>query len=401
MAVNTDIATISKNPALNGPDGGVDPPSALDDAIRNGLSFTAKLRDGVGFAAGAIPAALGYTPVQQGTGPGQISNTIKIGWSASNVLRLAIDNTDLGSTWPINITGNAGSATNAANAANATTAGTAAYATSAGNANSVGSLTTASLTRNDTPVNVISFVWDGSKVYPRVDGTNQYMRTNWNFVDNRPTLLSQFLDDVGYVKRDDPNGYSVFYDGSRIVARVNGFNAPVYTTWAQMDGKPEGVSNFVNDSGYVQRGAGNSVAVGAPDGTGVLGRALPNTDNRMRNITVQTGGLGVIADGIGYTWAISASDERLKKDIAPTAEDSLAKIQRLQFRSFAFNDLAPMFSGITRKSGLIAQEAELIDPDWITEHGDYKQLNVETLLTSALHAVQQLTSRVKALEAGK
>lgn len=40
-------------------------------------------------------AALSYTPVQQGTGVGQSSNTIKIGWSGSR-LKATVDSTDLG-----------------------------------------------------------------------------------------------------------------------------------------------------------------------------------------------------------------------------------------------------------------------------------------------------------------
>lgn len=39
---------------------------------------------------------LGYTPVQQGTGTGQLSNTVKIGWSSENRLKASVDNTDLG-----------------------------------------------------------------------------------------------------------------------------------------------------------------------------------------------------------------------------------------------------------------------------------------------------------------
>ena len=39
---------------------------------------------------------LGYTPVQQGTGTGQLTNTVKIGWSSSNRLKASVDDTDLG-----------------------------------------------------------------------------------------------------------------------------------------------------------------------------------------------------------------------------------------------------------------------------------------------------------------
>lgn len=41
---------------------------------------------------------LGYTPVQQGTGIGQLGNLIKIGWSG-NALKVTVDNLDLGVVW--------------------------------------------------------------------------------------------------------------------------------------------------------------------------------------------------------------------------------------------------------------------------------------------------------------
>lgn len=53
---------------------------------------------------------LGYTPVQQGTGVGQGTNTVKIGWAGS-ALRVAVDATDFASTWPIGVSGNAATAT--------------------------------------------------------------------------------------------------------------------------------------------------------------------------------------------------------------------------------------------------------------------------------------------------
>ena len=42
-----------------------------------------------------IPGRLGYTPVQQGTGIGQGSNSVKLGWSGSR-LKATVDSTDLG-----------------------------------------------------------------------------------------------------------------------------------------------------------------------------------------------------------------------------------------------------------------------------------------------------------------
>ncbi|MET3648020.1 hypothetical protein ABIC60_002660 [Phyllobacterium ifriqiyense] len=43
--------------------------------------------------------ALGYTPVQQGTGAGQTSNIVKLGWNGANALKATIDFTDLGRIW--------------------------------------------------------------------------------------------------------------------------------------------------------------------------------------------------------------------------------------------------------------------------------------------------------------
>lgn len=47
-------------------------------------------------ALGALKQdALGYTPVQQGTGVGQLTNIVKIGWSAASKLKVTVDSTDL------------------------------------------------------------------------------------------------------------------------------------------------------------------------------------------------------------------------------------------------------------------------------------------------------------------
>jgi Chaperone of endosialidase len=64
---------------------------------------------------GQLPAfyqpALGYTPLQQGGGTGQGTNKLYIGW-ATSLLNLQVDTVNFGSTWPIAVTGNAGTVTN-------------------------------------------------------------------------------------------------------------------------------------------------------------------------------------------------------------------------------------------------------------------------------------------------
>lgn len=66
--------------------------------------------DGLQAALDAKQASLGYVPVRQGTGAGQGSNTVHVGWSAGGLL-LQVDSTDHGNTWPIGITKNAATAT--------------------------------------------------------------------------------------------------------------------------------------------------------------------------------------------------------------------------------------------------------------------------------------------------
>jgi hypothetical protein len=78
-----------------------------------------------------IPARLGYTPVQQGGGTGQLSNKIYVGWLGSQI-GVQVDSTNFGATWPISINGNAATATSATSATSATTASTA-NALNAGN----------------------------------------------------------------------------------------------------------------------------------------------------------------------------------------------------------------------------------------------------------------------------
>lgn len=51
-------------------------------------------------ASGVAVANLGFTPVQQGTGTGQLSNAVKIGWDGG-ALRLEVDATNFGSEWPL------------------------------------------------------------------------------------------------------------------------------------------------------------------------------------------------------------------------------------------------------------------------------------------------------------
>lgn len=47
---------------------------------------------------GLLQPKLGFTPIQQGTGVGQVANPVKIGWSGAH-LKLTVDATDFGNLW--------------------------------------------------------------------------------------------------------------------------------------------------------------------------------------------------------------------------------------------------------------------------------------------------------------
>lgn len=63
-------------------------------------------------ASANYQAALGFTPVRQGGGTGQGSNTVYIGWGGSQIF-LQVDSTNFGGTWPINISGLSATSTKA------------------------------------------------------------------------------------------------------------------------------------------------------------------------------------------------------------------------------------------------------------------------------------------------
>lgn len=62
-------------------------------------------------SASDVTTALGFTPVRQGGGAGQLSNTVYVGWNGSG-LNLQVDATDFANTWPINVSGSAATVTN-------------------------------------------------------------------------------------------------------------------------------------------------------------------------------------------------------------------------------------------------------------------------------------------------
>lgn len=130
---------------------------------------------GLQAALDAKQNSLGYTPIRQGTGTGQGTNTVHMGWSANGLL-LQVDSTDFANVWPISISGNAGTATKLQTAR--TIGGVAFDGTAninlpgvnaAGNQNTSGNAATATKLQTARTINGVAF--DGSANITVADAT--------------------------------------------------------------------------------------------------------------------------------------------------------------------------------------------------------------------------------------
>ena len=365
MAIVTDITKLSQTASLNGPDGSVDPPSSLDDQDRYLGSFIAMLRDGVGFTAGAAITAIGFTPVQQGGGTSQTADKVYIGWDAIalNGFRIQVNVTDFGRKWPIDISGNCfgSSASCTGNAASATTS-----AACSGNA---ATATTA----------------------------------------NSATYLQGGYVPTSFVIRGTTNNFVMSWTGSRIIFAVDGNS---FGSVMPMDISGSAASaNYANSAGSAPANGGTSAAcsgnaataTNANNANTLQGLAPGNFVQNGNNVTsLQANGtLQMQATVGGQTcyWGMNLSDARLKKDIAPTQVDSLAQITRMRFVGFNWRDDLDFEIGddTFNPVAILAQEAELIEPKWISNAGTWKQPDQYTMLMSAMHSIQQLSAKVAKL----
>ena len=100
----------------------------------------------------------------------------------------------------------------------------------------------------------------------------------------------------------------------------------------------------------------------------------------------------------------NASDRKFKENIAD-APSQLADISALQLRTWDWNELAPGSEerNARHRMGLVAQEAELVDPNLSYEVGEgedsYKAIDYKVLTVKLLGAVAELTAKNEALEA--
>ena len=296
------------------------------------------------------------------------TNAIYIGY-VSGVLDLQIDATYMSNNWPINITGNA---------AYASTAGSA--PANGGNANTVSGLGPWNWSnRNHNPVHV----WAN-------DGAGN----------------DQFLVSPGNLRVDYANGAG-YANNSGQVSGIGGWHYdnrnynPAYLWSSQGDGQDQFLVQPGNLSVNYANSCDRANSTGYSDNSGNANRA--NTCGRA-DVANNADALG----GIGVAWWLSVvSDERLKENIAPTTQDSLAKIKAIDFKQYNFRLMEDGYrvdDGQLHKLGPIAQQLQAIDPEWVHDHipgaGDeWLRPNVYPMLMAAMHAITQLEAEVAALKA--
>ena len=347
-------------------------------------------------------ANLGFTPVQQGGGAGQLGNSLKIGWSSNNLL-LEVDTTNFGNTWPINISGTANPVAHThddryyteteMNALLAGKQASGSYAPATGIAQSaVTNLTTdlagkaaSSHTHDDryyteTEMNTLLAGKQASGSYAAAAHFHNASDINAGTLSNSRTTATnlRFADYVASTNSLNVTGYAGAFAGK----------IPLYdATYGTLDTyliKTFGVSSY---SSGPSGGVYSVYAVSKPGVTLVenyIGGILSNSTNT----------------GVIFT---TSSDYRLKTNLERLtgALDRLAALP-----VHRFNWIGHMSS--PKVDGFLAHEAQAVVPECVTGTKDevdaegkpiHQGIDQSKLVPLLVAAVQELSARVAALEA--
>jgi hypothetical protein len=197
-----------------------------------------------------------------------------------------------------------------------------------------------------------------------------------------------------------PNGYGcqVICDGANSTSQRTPFYSAV--TNAVSLGSLL-VSGAVTVSGASTLSGTTTVPTPRSVGTG---RPLVTTTNVFGVWNWNSGGVYVDVDvsGVAYGINVFVSDLRLKTDVAPASQSALDKLSQLHFIDFRYRPTADGEIGPLQHGGIIAQQAQAIDPAWVHVGSDEQgtlTLNAPLLLTNAIQAVTELNDRLIELEA--
>ena len=293
-------------------------------------------------------ANLGFTPVEQGGGTAQGTNKIHIGWN-SPTLRVQVDATDFGGTWPINISGTANPTSHTHDDRYYTETE---INTLLAGKQAAGSYAAASHTHDDR-------YYTESEIDTKLSGlpVSGHTHDATNITGKFTNFKFGFLTEAGFggFETTTEIGTTVVSDAGR-----NSVPGVVLARWQR-----------TNNSGV----------------TSTIG-------------TITSAGSGASTTGVAYN---TSSDYRLKTNIEPL---TAAVARLLQIPVHRFNWLADPTA--PKVDGFLAHEAQAIVPESVTGHKDevdaegkpiHQGIDQSKLVPLLVAAVQELAARVAALEA--
>lgn len=318
----------------------------------SGTTFNGSTGVTISYNSIGAQAALGFTPIQQGGGTGQFPNKLYIGWDNSSRLRLQIDVTNYGGTWPIDVSGNAATVTNGVY--------TTGNQTIAGNKTFTGNtvISQANLSIKGT---------DGVLELEDTNGTTDNKR--WTFRTPPGELVFQAITDAGV------GGGNLF----------------------KMTRSAEQIQAFIGSSaGFSWLTADNSLArltLASSAGSGTATHA-----DFVRSSTT----VGSITTTTTATAYNTSSDYRLKENIRPL-EGSVTRLKQLKPSNFNFiaepDQLVDGFLAHELQEvvpAAVAGDKDAVDNDGTPIYQGVDLSKIVPLLTAAL---QEVTQRLEALEA--
>ena len=305
-----------------------------------------------------IPARLGFTPVQQGTGTGQGTNVVKIGWSNSvngqASLRLMIDGVDFGNTWPISVSGTGGSGGSAETANNATYA----YGKQESQLSVANAANTALLNSQNSA----------------------YYRNAGNL--NAGTVPTARL-------ATGTANSTTYLRGDQTWATI-----PSTTVWSSDITWNGGINvNIAAESSFDLSGSGIfsiwDTGTGAPTIKSGIGAQVEIGQAGSRGLYVY-GSVTASGDITAY------SDASLKKnvEVIPNALDKVSQIRGVTFDRIDID-------GDNRYTGVIAQEIEAVLPEVVQEKNGIKTVAYGNIVGLLIEAIKELKAEVEELKSNK
>lgn len=364
-----------------------------------------------------IPSRLGFTPIQQGGGTGQGTNKLYIGWLGSQ-LGVQVDSTNYGASWPINVTGSAGSVawTNVSGRPTALSQ----FSNDSGFITSAGRAYPRLVGGGD-----INFNWSGqsgqpSWVWGGSDGTNMYVYNPSNFSVNYASSAGA-VTGVTLQGNLGTSGSPTFAGLSIANDAGGGFGA----TWNMTNnaaGATNKVKNFrIGSTGTYEiiNNAYSAVIFAVTDGGFMTSASGANINGSTYTDSL---GVGTAASGtsgeIRATNEITAyySDARLKT-VHSKIDSALDKVNSLSGVYYNANETAAIYGYDTEKRqvGVIAQEVAAVLPevtalapfDTTFVNGieqsisgeNYLTVHYEKLVPLLIEAIKELSKEVNELKA--